>query len=182
MFYDVDFLMKAIDTVLKQNKYNQCYKPGYFEEARHRVAIVIEYIGAPMQMVLPTCETALKVYDTAASGEVYRFPQDSAKLQKLIDQFRRYSDRKHNDEERWSSELKAYIVTHSVGPLGIDNEALRTFGFGERRFSNANPGQPMSPFPAFKATVPLVATTVNPKYMTVEGALCAYCTCASRLV
>ena len=38
-----------------------------------------------------------------------------------------------------------------VGPLGIDNEALQTFGFGERRHSNANPGQPMPPFPAFKA-------------------------------
>ena len=66
MFYDVDFLMKAVDIVLKQNKYNQCYQPGYFEEARHRVAIVIEYNGAPMQMVLPTCETARKVYDTVA--------------------------------------------------------------------------------------------------------------------
>ena len=60
--------MKAFDVVLKQNKYNQCHRPGYFEEARHRVAIVIEYIGAPMQMVLPTCETALKVYDIVAFG------------------------------------------------------------------------------------------------------------------
>ena len=81
----------------------------------------------------------------------YNFPQYNAKLEKLIDQFRSYSDRNHNDEERWSSELKAYTVAQSVGPLGIDNEALRTFGFGERRFSNANPGQPMPPFPAFKA-------------------------------
>ena len=73
MFYDVDFLMKTIDVVLKQNKYNPCIQPGYYEEARHRVAIVIEYIGAPMQMVLPRCETALKVYDIVAFGEVYKF-------------------------------------------------------------------------------------------------------------
>ena len=79
MFYDVDFLMKAVDIVLRQNKYNPIYQPGYFEEARHRVAIVIEFIGAPMQMVLPKCETALKIYDTAAFGEVYKFPQDTAK-------------------------------------------------------------------------------------------------------
>ena len=112
---------------------------------------MIEYIGAPMQIVLPTCETALKVYDTAAFEEIYRFLQDSAKLHKFIDQFRSYSDRNHNDEDRWSSELKDYTVAQSVGPLGIDNEALRTFGFGECRFSNATPGQPMPPFPPFKA-------------------------------
>ena len=47
MFVEVDFLMKTIGVVLKQNKYNQCHQPAYFEEARHRVAIVIEYIGAP---------------------------------------------------------------------------------------------------------------------------------------
>ena len=115
MFYAFDFLMETVDIVLTQNKYNQCYQPGYFEEARHRVAIVIEYIGAPMHMVLPNCETALRVYDTAAFGEIYRFPQDSAKLQKLIDQFRRYSDSNHNDKEKWSSELKDYTVAQSVG-------------------------------------------------------------------
>ena len=145
MFYDVDFLMKTVDIVLKQNKYNPIYQPGYFEEARHRVAIVIEFIGAPMQMVLPRCETALKVYDTAAFGEVYKFPQDSVKLQKLVDQFRRYTDRNHADENKWSSELKDYIVAQAVGPMGIDNEAIETFGFKERRWSNANPGQPMPP-------------------------------------
>ena len=99
MFHDVDFLMKTVDVVLKQNKYNPCFQPGYDEEARHRVAIVIEYIGAPMQMVLPRFETALKVYDTAAFGEFYRFPQHSAKVQKLMNQFRRHSDRNHEDEE-----------------------------------------------------------------------------------
>ena len=151
MFYDVDFLMKTVDIVLKQSKYNQIHQPGYFEEARHHVAIVIEYIGAPMQMVLPKCETALKDYDTAAFAEIYRFPQDSVKLQKLIDQVRRYTDRNHADEDKWSPELKAYIVAQSVGPMGIDNEALRTFHFHERRFSNATPGQPMPPFPPFKA-------------------------------
>jgi len=31
MFYDLDFLMKTVDIVLKQNKYNQTYQPGYFE-------------------------------------------------------------------------------------------------------------------------------------------------------
>ena len=74
MFYDVDFLMKAVDVVLKRNKYNPCIQPGYYEEARHRVAIVIEYIGAPMQMVLPKCETALKVYDTAAFCRCLQIP------------------------------------------------------------------------------------------------------------
>ena len=102
MLYDVDFLMKTVDVVLKQNRYNQCHQPGYFEEARRRVEIVIEYIGAPMQMVLPKCETAMKVYDTFALGEIYKFPRDSVKLQKLIDQFRRYSDRHHDDEQKWS--------------------------------------------------------------------------------
>ena len=106
MFYDVDFLTKAFDIVLKQNKYNPCFQPGYYEEARHRVAIVIEYIGAPVQMVLPRCETALKAHDTVAFGEFYRFPQHSAKLQKLMNQFRKYSDRNHDDEQNWSSEMK----------------------------------------------------------------------------
>ena len=45
-FYGVDCLMKTIGVVLKQNKYNPCIQPGYYEEARHRVAIFIEYIGA----------------------------------------------------------------------------------------------------------------------------------------
>ena len=30
MCYDVDFLMKTVDIVLKQNKYNQIHQPGYF--------------------------------------------------------------------------------------------------------------------------------------------------------
>ena len=70
MFYDLDFLMKTVNIVLKQNKYNQTHQPGYFEEARHRVAIAIEYVGAPMQMVLPTCETTVKVYDSASFWEI----------------------------------------------------------------------------------------------------------------
>ena len=49
MFYDVDFLIKTVDQVLKQNKLNSLYQPGYFDEARHRIAMPIEYIGAPMQ-------------------------------------------------------------------------------------------------------------------------------------
>ena len=151
MFYDVDFLMTTVDVVLKQNKYNPCFQPGYYEETRHRVVIVIEYIGAPMQMVLPRCETALKVYDTADFGVSYRFPQHSAKLQKLVNQFRKYSDRNHDDEENCSSELRNYIVGQAVGPRGIDNEALQTFGFGECPHSNANSGQPMPPFPPSKA-------------------------------
>ena len=65
--------MKTMDVVLKLNKYNACLQPSYFEEARHRVAIVIEYIGAPMQMVLPKCETAVKVYDTVAHETVSSF-------------------------------------------------------------------------------------------------------------
>jgi hypothetical protein len=82
MFYDLDFLMKTVDEVLKQNKFNPIYYPGFFEEARHRVAIAIEFIGAPMQMVLPKCETALKIYDTAIFGQEYIYPQSSVKLQK----------------------------------------------------------------------------------------------------
>ena len=44
MFYDLDFLMKTVDEVLKQNKFNPIYQPGFFAEARHRVAITIEFI------------------------------------------------------------------------------------------------------------------------------------------
>ena len=69
MFYDLEFLMKTVDVVLKQHKFNPIYYPGFFEEARHRVAIAIEFIGAPMQMVLPKCETALTIYDTAIFGQ-----------------------------------------------------------------------------------------------------------------
>ena len=47
--------------------------------------------------------------------------------------------------------MKAYIVGQAFGPFGIDNEALRTFGFGEKRCSNVNPGQPMPPVPAIAA-------------------------------
>ena len=143
---------------------------------------MIEFIGAPMQKVLPRCETALKVYDTAAFGEVYTFPQDSVKLQKLIDQFRRYTDRSNADENKWSSELKDYIVAQAVGPMGIDNEAIETFGFKERRWSNANPGQPMPPpFLRSREKAQLVALIVSQRSMTVLGASCAFCTCASRL-
>ena len=80
-----------------------------------------------------------------------RFPQDSVKLQKLLDQFRRYTNRRHADEDKWSPELRAYVVAQAVGPMGIDNEALATFHFHERRFSNATPAQPMPSFPPFKA-------------------------------
>ena len=30
MFYDLDFLMKTVDEVLKQNKFNSIYQPGFF--------------------------------------------------------------------------------------------------------------------------------------------------------
>ena len=101
-----------------------------------------------MQMVLPKCETSLKVYDTSEYGMFYRYPQNSQKLQKLIDQFREYSNRNHTTEADWSPALKDYIARQAVGPLGIDNEALRLFGFGESRNSNATPGQPMPPISA----------------------------------
>jgi len=103
-----------------------------------------------MQMVLLTCETTVKVFGIASFGEIYRFPQDSAKLQKLLDQFRRYTDRRHADEDKWSPELRAYVVAQAVGPMGINNEALTTFHFDERRFSNATPAQPMPSFPYFQ--------------------------------
>ena len=104
-----------------------------------------------LQMVLPTCVTTVKVFDSASFAEIYRFPQDSVKLEKLLDQFRRYTNRRHADEEKWSPELRAYVVAQAVGPMGIDNEALTTFHFHERRFSNATPAQPMPSFPPFKA-------------------------------
>ena len=72
MFYDVDFMIKTVDQVLKQNELNPLYQPGYFDEARHRIAMAIEHIGAPMQMVLPKCETSLKVHDISEYGIFYR--------------------------------------------------------------------------------------------------------------
>ena len=140
----------------------------------------MEYIGAPMQMVLPRCETALKVYDTAAFGDFYEFPRDSVKLQKLIDQFRRYSDRNHDDEQKWSPDLKAYIVGQAVGPLGIDNEALRTFGFGKNDIQMLIHGSQCHPFLHSTQKVSLIAATVNQGCMTVEGAMCVCCTCANK--
>ena len=77
MFYDVDFLMKTVDQVLTQNKHNPLYQPGFYQAARDRIAMAIEYIGAPMQLVFPSCETALKVYDTGEFGTYYRYPQNS---------------------------------------------------------------------------------------------------------
>lgn len=124
MFYDVDFLMKTVDQVLTQNKHNPLYQPGFYQEGRHRIAMAIEFIGAPMQLVLPSYETALKVYDIAEFGTYYRYPQNSQKLEKLQDQFRECSNRHHATESAWTPVLKGYIARQAVGPLGIDNKAL----------------------------------------------------------
>ena len=102
-------------------------------------------------MVLPKCETSLKVYDTAEFGLFYRYPQDSQKLQKLIDKFRECSNRNHTTEADWATALRDYIARQAVGPLGIDNEALRFFVFGDCRNSNATPGQPVPTFSPLKA-------------------------------
>ena len=73
MFYDLDVLMKVDDEILTQNKLDELYQPGFHEEARHRIALAVEFVGAPMQMVLPTCETSLRVYETTEFGLYMRY-------------------------------------------------------------------------------------------------------------
>ena len=144
--------MKTVDAVLKQNRLNALHQPGFFQEAHHRVAIIIEFIAAPMQMVLPRCETSLKLYDTVVFGEHYKFPENEVKLQKIIEQFRRYTDRDLTDTSTWTDAVTESVVAQALGPMGLDNEALEKFGFQDKRWSNANPAQPTPTFSPFKAT------------------------------
>ena len=114
MSYFVDFLMKTVDQVLTQNKHNPLYQLDFYQEAHHRIAAAIEFIGAPMQLVLPSCETALKVYDIVEFGTYYRYPQNSQKPQKLQNQFREFTNRDHANESEWTPALKEYVARKAV--------------------------------------------------------------------
>ena len=101
--------------------------------------MAVELIGAPIQIVFPKCEASLRVYETTEFGLYMRFPQHHQKLQKLIDQYREYTDRDQTAEVVWSATLKDYVAAQAVGPPGIDNEALHMLRYGDSRHSNAIP-------------------------------------------